>query len=432
MADPDRPNVLVFLTDQQRFDSTGVHGNPLGLTPNLDRLAATGTHFSHAFTPQPVCAPARAALQTGQYQNRTGVYRNGCVLPPGIPTLAHHFGAAGYRTGYVGKWHLAGTDDQPVPPELRGGYEHWLGADVVEFISSPFEARLYDTDGADVRLPGYRADAYVDAAIDYLSRPRADPFLLFVSLIEPHHHNPDDDYPAPQGYAERYAGRWTPGDLAALGGTTEEHLPGYWGMVRRVDEAFGRLLDALQAHGLRDDTVVAFTSDHGCHFKTRNREYKRSAHDASIRVPLVLDGPGLRGGGRRDDLVSLIDLPPTLLDAAGLPAPDAMQGVSLLRERDRDAVFVQISESHVGRAIRTRRWKYSVRAPHADGRADPGAPEYVEDLLYDLDADPYELTNLAGRPSHTEVAAHLRRQLTASMLAAGEPVPVIRAAGREG
>jgi choline-sulfatase len=420
-----RPNVLVFLTDQQRFDSTGVHGNPLGLTPNLDRMAGTGTHFSHAFTPQPVCAPARAALQTGQYQNRTGVYRNECVLPPDIPTLAHHFAAAGYQTGYVGKWHLAGTDDKPVPPELRGGYQHWLGADVVEFISSPFAARLFDADGADVALPGYRADAYVDAAIDWLSRERTDPFLLFVSLIEPHHNNPDDDYPAPPGYAERYAGRWTPGDLAALGGTTAEHLPGYWGMVRRVDEAFGRLLDALAAHDLRDNTVVAFTSDHGCHFKTRNREYKRSAHDASIRVPLVLDGPGLRGG-RRDELVSLIDLPPTLLDAAGLPVPDAMQGSSLLRERDREAVFVQISESHVGRAIRTRRWKYSVRAPHADGKADPGALEYVEDLLYDLEADPHELTNLAGRPSHAPVAEQLRGQLTELMVAAGEPAPVIR------
>jgi choline-sulfatase len=420
-----RPNVVVFFTDQQRFDSLGVHGNPLGLTPNLDRMARTGTHFDHAFTPQPVCAPARAALQTGQYQNRTGVYRNECVLPPGIPTLAHHFAAAGYETSYVGKWHLAGTDDKPVPPELRGGYEQWLGADVVEFISSPFDAKLYDADGAAVALPGYRADAYVDAAIDYLSRPRTDPFLLFVSLIEPHHNNPDDDYPAPPGYAERYAGQWTPGDLAALGGTTEAHLPGYWGMVRRVDEAFGRLLDALAAHDLRDDTVVAFTSDHGCHFKTRNREYKRSAHDASIRVPLVLDGPGLRDGGRRDDLVSLIDLPPTLLDAAGLPVPDAMQGSSLLRERERDAVFVQISESHVGRAIRTRRWKYSVRAPHADGKADPGAPEYVEDLLYDLDADPHELTNLAGLPSHAPIAGRLREQLTELMVAAGEPAPVI-------
>jgi arylsulfatase A-like enzyme len=139
----------------------------------------------------------------------------------------------------------------------------------------------------------------------------------------------------------------------------------------------------------------------------------------------VLDGPGLRGG-RRDELVSLIDLPPTLLDAAGLPVPDAMQGSSLLRERDREAVFVQISESHVGRAIRTRRWKYSVRAPHADGKADPGALEYVEDLLYDLEADPHELTNLAGRPSHAPVAEQLRGQLTELMVAAGEPAPVIR------
>ncbi|WP_218577999.1 sulfatase-like hydrolase/transferase [Phytohabitans rumicis] len=221
-------NVLVFLSDQQRFDSVGAYGNPLDLTPELDRAAAGGMLVSHAFTPQPVCAPARAMLQTGQYQNRTGVYRNGIPLPPDVPTLAHHFTAAGYQTGYIGKWHLAGTDSAPVPPHLRGGYDYWLAADVVEFISDAYDARLYDGDGAEVRLPGYRADAYVDAAIRWLAQPRQAPFFLFLSLIEPHHQNTRDDYPAPAGYADRYADRWTPPDLAALGGSTSEHLAGYW------------------------------------------------------------------------------------------------------------------------------------------------------------------------------------------------------------
>ncbi|GAA4690450.1 sulfatase [Phytohabitans rumicis] len=386
---------------------------------------------SHAFTPQPVCAPARAMLQTGQYQNRTGVYRNGIPLPPDVPTLAHHFTAAGYQTGYIGKWHLAGTDSAPVPPHLRGGYDYWLAADVVEFISDAYDARLYDGDGAEVRLPGYRADAYVDAAIRWLAQPRQAPFFLFLSLIEPHHQNTRDDYPAPAGYADRYADRWTPPDLAALGGSTSEHLAGYWGMVKRVDEAFGRLLDALTSLGLRDNTVVAYTSDHGCHFKTRNGEYKRSAHDASIRVPLVLSVPGRTGPAPRR-LVSLIDLPPTLLDAAGLPVPAQMQGRSILAEAGEpddddhdDDVFVQISESQVGRALRTRRWTYAVVARDADGWDDPGASEYGEDLLYDLDADPHELTNLAGRPEYADVAADLRRRLIARMVAAGEPAPVI-------
>ena len=117
-------------------------------------------------------------------------------------------------------------------------------------------------------------------------RHKAEPFFLFLSFLEPHHQNHRDDYPAPDGYAERYAGRWTPPDLAALGGSSASHLGGYWGMVKRLDEVLGRLLDALKSLDLLDDTIVLFTTDHGCHFKTRNSEYKRSCHDASVRVPL--------------------------------------------------------------------------------------------------------------------------------------------------
>lgn len=426
-----QPNVVVFLTDQQRWDSTGVHGNPLDLTPNFDRFAARGTHLSHAFTPQPVCAPARSSLQTGLYPTATGVHRNGLVLPQGVPTMAERFGDAGYETAYIGKWHLAGTSEGPVPPERRGGYEHWLAGDVVEFISDAYDTHLFDEDGTLVSLPGYRTDAYIDAAIRHLARDRDRPFFLFLSLIEPHHRNSKDDYPAPDGYAERYDGAWTPPDLEALGGTTGEHLAGYWGMVKRVDEAFGRLLEALQSLGHGDDTVVAFTSDHGCHFKTRNSEYKRSAHEASIRVPFAIDGPGFRGGGRVDRLVSAIDLPPTLLDAAGIDPPATMHGRSLLSldPDGPDDVFVQISESQVGRAIRTPRWKYSATAPAADGWHDPDAAAYVDDLLYDLDDDPYELHNLAGDPAYAEVTAALRERLVSRMVEAGEPAPVITAGG---
>ena len=157
-----------------------------------------------------------------------------------------------------------------------------------------------------------------------------------MSFLEPHHQNHRDDYPAPNGYEARYTGRWTPPDLRALGGSSPQHLGGYWGMVKRLDEAFGRLLDALKSLALLDDTVILFTSDHGCHFKTRNDEYKRSCHESSIRVPALLSGPGFHGGGRIDALVSLVDLPPTLLDAAGIPVPPEMQGRSILPLVHRD------------------------------------------------------------------------------------------------
>jgi len=429
-----RPNVIVFFTDQQRWDTCGVHGNPLGLTPNYDRLAAAGTHARLAFTCQPVCGPARSCLQTGLYATKIGCHRNGLPLPAGARTLAHHFKAGGYHTGYIGKWHLAAGPRGPVAPAARGGYDYWLAANALEMTSDAYDCRVFDGDEREIRLPGYRVDALTDAAIRHVAdRARApEPFFLFLSFLEPHHQNHRDDYPAPAGYAAHYDGRWTPTDLAALRGNAPQHLGGYYGMVKRLDEALGRLLDTLQSLGRLDDTIIVFTSDHGCHFKTRNDEYKRSLHDASIRVPLAFHGGPFTGGGQLGQLTSLIDLPPTLLDAAGLPVPPEMQGRSLLPllRGGRDPawpgeVFVQISEAELGRAIRTQRWKYGVAARDVDPVAQPWAETFHEAYLYDLLADPAELTNLAGCESHRAVADQLRERLLARMAAAGERLPAI-------
>lgn len=424
-----QPNVIVFFTDQQRWDTTGVHGNPLDLTPNFDRMARRGTHFAHTFTPQPVCGPARSCFQTGQYATQTGCWKNGIPLPPDARTLAHHFHDAGYQTGYIGKWHLAGQN--PVPTEERGGYQYWLGANALEAVSDAYDAVLFDENNARVKLPGYRVDALTDAAIRFVDDHKDVPFYLFLSFLEPHHQNHRDDYPAPPGYAERYTGRWTPPDLQALIGAAPQQLGGYYGMVRRLDEALGRLLDALVSLDLDNETVVLFTSDHGCHFKTRNAEYKRSCHESSLRVPAAAQGPGFEGGGRVDALISLLDFSPTLLDAAGIPVPAAMAGRSTLplmhgQTTDwPDEVFAQISEAQVGRCVRTRRWKYSVVAPEGDGYAAGGADCYVEEFLYDLRADPYELTNLVGYQSHAEAATILRERLVRRMVSAGEAAPEI-------
>ncbi len=429
---PEPPNVIVCFTDQQRWDTTGVHGNPLGLTPNLDRMAQRGTHVFNSFTCQPVCAPARSSLQTGRYATQTGVFRNGIALSPEAKTLAHRFREAGYHTAYIGKWHLA--DEEPVPEQQRGGYEHWLGANLLEFVSAPYRTVVYDNENRPVRLPGYRVDGLTDAAIRTIEAHQKRPFYLFLSFLEPHHQNHLDDYVAPDGYRERYVGKWIPPDLAALGGSTHQHLAGYYGMVKRIDEALGRLLDALKSLSLTHKTILLFTSDHGCHFKTRNEEYKRSCHESSIRVPTALQGPGFDSGGQIRELVSIVDLPPTLLDAAGLPIPTDMMGRSILpllkggTEEWPEEVFVQISESQVGRAVRTRRWKYSVVAPDRDGWQHAASDHYVEEVLYDLEADPYELTNLIGLESHREVSKVMRERLVRRMVEAGEAKPTIEPA----
>lgn len=429
MAKKQRPNVIVFFTDQQRWDTTGAHGNPLDLTPNFDRMAREGTHVFHSFTCQPVCGPARSSLQTGMYATQTGCYVNGIPLAASSKTLAHYFREAGYRTGYIGKWHLA--HEEPVPEEKRGGYEYWLASDVLEFSSDAYDTVMYDGDNKPVKLPGYRVDALTDAAIRFIDREQSVPFFLFLSYIEPHHQNHTDNYPGPIGYEEKYAGKYVPADLAALGGTAHAHLGGYYGMVKRLDEALGRLFDTLRSLGLEENTIVLFTSDHGNHFKTRNGEYKRSCHDSSIRVPTALTGACFSGGGQIRQLVSLVDLPPTLLDAAGIPVPETMPGRSIVpltrgeKEGWPEEVFVQISESQIGRAIRTSRWKYSVSAPDKKGYEAPGSDTYAEEFLYDLHADPHELTNLIGMESYAEVVADLRRRLVRKMREAGEDAPTI-------
>lgn len=424
-----KPNVVVFFTDQQRWDTTGIHGNPMGLTPNFDRMALEGTHFYHAYTCQPVCLPARAALQTGMYSTQVRCHTNGCSLPTDARTLAHCFNDAGYHTGYIGKWHLC--KELVVPKRLRGGYREWLGANVLEHCSDAYNCVMYDGASKEVKLPGYRVDAQADAAIRFIDRNQARPFFLFLSFLEPHFQNHRDDYPAPDVYADKYLDPWTPPDLRALGGSSARHLPGYYGMVKRLDDALGRVRDALKSLGLSRNTIVLFTADHGCHFKTRNGEYKRSCHDGSIRVPAAAVGPGFMAGGRVQQMFSLVDVAPTLLDACGIRVPKHMVGRSIMPVvNHRSAVwpgevFVQISESQVGRAVRTHRWKYCVTAPDKHPNLDAGSGTYREEALYDLYADPYELNNLAGFTSHRLVADVMKKRLLRCMARAGEPRPKI-------
>jgi arylsulfatase A-like enzyme len=286
-------------------------------------MARRGTDLHYSVTCQPVCAPARSSFQTGLYATNTGVYRNGIPLAEDAVTLAKCFNQAGYATGYVGKWHLATQD--PIPPAQRGGYQSWLGSNLLEFTSDAYDTVMFDDEGNPRRLPGYRVDALTDAAIRYIDSHQAHPFFLFVSYIEPHHQNHVDDYPPPDVYREEYTGRWTPPDLQALGGSSAQHLGGYFGMVKRLDEALGRLHDALRSLALSEDTIVLYTTDHGNHFKTRNAEYKRSCHESSVRLPTAVTGPGFNGKGRVNQLVSLVDFPPTHLQGQRAVDIDAVR-----------------------------------------------------------------------------------------------------------
>ena len=454
------PNLLFILSDQQRWDSVGAYGQRLPLTPNLDRLAAEGTRFEHACSCQPVCGPARSCLQTGLFATQTDCFFNGRELPLDAVTPPKLLRPAGYEVAYVGKWHLAGGNGayhyQGVPPERRGGFDdYWLAADLPEYISSGYDGLLWDADGRPRTFEQYRADAYTDFALEYLAQRHVDrPFFLFLSFVEPH----------PQPYHARYqgrppatrdgiindylrydgplvdrpntAGREVPGDLVGTEGEWSLAYEDYLASCARVDQNVGRLVEHLRQSDLLDQTLLLYTSDHGCHFRTRNQsDGKGSCHDSSIRVPMILSGPGFAGGAVVEDPVSLIDLPPTVLQAGGVGVPEAMRGLPLqpLVQGDRfgrrESVFAQISGYEVGRAVRTVRWKYAVQAPDADPRRDSWSEVYVETELYDLAADPHERRNLVAEPGLDEVRQELREELLAWMAHAGEPPAAVQPAG---
>jgi len=439
-----KQNIIFFFSDQQRWDTCGCYGQPLKTTPNIDQMASDGVRFENAFTCQPVCGPARACIQTGKYAAEIGCHTNNRMLPPGEKTLAGYLKESGYDTAYIGKWHLAssgrkgGPDDfqtRAVPSERRGGYEYWLASDVLEFTSHSYDGHMFDCDGNKREFPAgrYRADVLTDWAIEYLeSRNSEKPFFLFVSYIEPHHQNDHHHFEGPHGSKEKFKDFVPPQDLVnTTNGDWRSEYPDYLGCINSLDSNLGRIRDALKKQGIDKNTVIIFTSDHGSHFCTRNSEYKRSCHDGCIRIPLILYGGSFTGGRVLDNMVSLIDITPTILSTAGVTVPAFMRGrnmndlVNGNAQHWDDEVFLQISESQCGRAIRTKEWKYSVRAQDKTGN-DPSSCSYTEDFLYDLKADPHEQNNLVSDPAFRDVRAKLSVRLKERMRLAGETVPEIK------
>ena len=432
-------NIIFYFSDQQRWDTCGCFGQPLNITPNLDKLAAEGVKFDNAFSPQPVCGPCRALFQTGKYPTETGCFRNNLMLPSNIKTLGEYMEKdAGYETAYIGKWHLASDGElekkptvdhtiTAVPLELRGGYTgYWRAADVLEFTSHGYDGYVFDENNNRIDFKGYRADCINQFALDYLDQYAGEkPFFMTVSQIEPHHQNDHNHYEGPNGSKQRFADFVLPEDLKALGGNAAEEYPDYLGQCASLDENLGKLVSKLKEKGLYDNTVILYASDHGSHFKTRNRDahlngyddYKRSCHDGCLHVPLVICGGPFKGGKEITDLVSTESIPKTLLALAGVDVGDKMIGENLLdvvekKNHNRvNEVYAQISESRCGRCIRTADYMYSVYAPGVNGGEAAASDVYADDFLYDMQKDPWQLNNVVADPAYAAVKAELRERL---------------------
>ncbi len=397
-------------------------------------MASEGSLFEHCYSSQPVCGPTRACLQTGMYASQHGAFTNARQLNHDLPLLAPQMKKAGYDCAYIGKWHLAshrsrggaGVDadfrQRGVPKELRGGYDDfWLAADALEATSHSYDGHVWDQDNNRVEFPEgqYRVDILTDWLIEYIeSRAEADnPFYCMCSFLEPHHQNDHNCYEGPHGSKEQFKDYDVPGDLDGLEGDWKENYPDYLGCCNSLDFNVGRVRETLERLGLADNTIILYTSDHGSHFRTRNGEYKRSPHNASTHVPLLAYGPGIPAGTRFEDIISLVDIPASILAMAGAETPATYQGRSfteLFNGPVQDwpqTVLIEISESQVGRALRTRDWCFAVTAPAADPQRDGRSDVYEDAFLYDLQNDPHERHNLIGNPAYSAQRDLLAQQL---------------------
>jgi arylsulfatase A-like enzyme len=451
-------NVIVVLCDQLRRSALSCYGDPNVETPNVDRLAEEGVRFENACSTYPVCVPARFTMVTGEYAHTRGVPSIDYSLSPAEDTIADAFSAAGHETAHVGKWHLAGhhrfhydedhdetarrLNRMPIPEDKQGGFDYFRGFEV---RNDPFDTCYFADDDPEPRaIDGYQTDGIFELGTEYVADAE-DPFFLTVSVEPPH-----PPFSAPREYLERwqdravtfppnfepreypskdlgqYRGPDEAGPRAELGMVEgiEDELRAYYAMVENVDDNVGRLLDALEAAGIREETAVVFLSDHGELLGSHGLLGKQRPYAESVGVPFVVSLPGEIDDGRAIAAPTCTeDWFPTLLGLAGVdPGETPGRNLAPLARGESDAldrpgVMLEfVAEQRAGgafaeetwRGFRTERYKYTVK-----GGATGGEPWQ----LFDLESDPYEQENLLDDPDAAaervagELHGHLRVRL---------------------
>jgi arylsulfatase len=475
MSEPKRPNILFICTDQQRYDALGCYGNTHIQTPTIDRLADEGVLFEQCYVQNPVCAPSRASLVTGQYPHSHGLWGNGVALPAHHPLFSKALADDGYTCGMIGKMHLAACfggrteerlDDgysfykwahDPTHRSPENDYHRWMRERYPDTYEQAFangvrknhEPAAFDTIPTEAHYSRWASER----ALEFLDgeRPDDDPFFLWVNFFDPHH-----PFVAPQEYLDRYDPASLPepvgfdGELETKpeiqrmaseqsyaghargyasyeGDEVQRVIAAYYAMVSLIDDEVKRILDRLEALGLADDTLVIFTSDHGEMLGDHQLLLKGPMlYDCAVRVPLIMRWPGrLPAGERRPELVQWIDLTSTFLDVAGLEPMPTAQGTSLLPIARGDdgteprgwALCEYINSGHPYdppiylTMLRTGDHKLIVQhGPPATCRERTGE-------LYDMRADPDELTNLWDDPAAAGTRIELERMLLDVMAA---------------
>ncbi len=456
---PDLANVLLITADQLRSDALGCYGNPICRTPNLDAIAAAGAIFRNSYSSNPVCVPARATITTGNYSHVcTGTKSNGGRIKDSQPKLAEHFVANGYETYACGKLHYV-PYSPPGEPRLLHGFQHCdlhesgrlinqfdpKGAmpgleDYMDYLADVGWAgysRAHGIGNNDVRpcanpLPAehcpdhWVADMTIKRLREHSAERAEKPFLIWCSFPKPH-----SPYDPPLDYANLYDPRELPPpaggeadlddrnpSLAAERVTRAMDLLSpaalqvikshYYGLITFQDAQIGRIMEALEAAGAADDTIVIYTADHGDMMGDFGMFFKGNFLRGSVDVPMVIKGPAVPAGGRREQLVGLQDVLPTLTAMTGCPLDQAVHGLDLTAAcQDPDAPTRELYFSHYA------------NSPHQVAMVTDGRMKYcyaewgATEELYDHQDDPQELVNLAARPDAEGLLAGWREKLIA-------------------
>ena len=482
----ERPNVLVIMTDQQKATASHLYGNTFCETPSMERLANEGVLFEGAFTPHPLCVPARISLWTSQFPHSHGGRRNQTLMPEDATHAFQLWKDAGYHTGLIGKNHcferaedLALFDTWcEIGHGWMSGHAETRGMDwfrPIEGIRAAHELRRTMTPQSprfgyatsDFPLEDYSTGLIAGQTTRFLETHRDDPFALWVSFPDPH-----EPWVAPERYAAMFPPEkidlppWREDEfderapernqvLHEILGAEEDALEDiygvmavYYGMVRFIDDGLGQILDALENLGLRENTIVVFCSDHGDFMGEHRMQCKGGVfYDCLTRVPLIVSLPGEVATNVRDSsMVNLIDIVPTLLELQGLEIPRSMHGEGLptvTAATPRDVTFSEygsggppfrladlekLPQPYGRRALlRSLQWR------EAEGRrkmARTQSWKYVHDPmgdrdeLYDLENDPWELENVVDNPAHRDVLADLRLRLADWSIGTEDAKPV--------
>lgn len=431
---PRRPNILLIYSDDQRYDSLGITGNPYIETPNLDRIARQGILFERAYVTTSRCCPARASMLTGVHATAHGVWNNHPEhdFLAERESVADYLDRAGYDTAWIGKWHLPNPGARPVR-----GFDHWVS---YEGPGNHFD-QTFNVDGQEVSSEGYQADRLTDYAREFLARERDAPFFLVLAFKNPHvpmtpaprHEGLLDEVQIPPPESAFDPVRGLPAFYQRLRVADGRHaivdreayqrdVRRYWELVLSIDDNVGRVLALLEDSGELDHTLVVVTTDNGQLLGEHGLQQKGLSYEPSIRVPLAMRYPPAIPEHSRSDRIALnVDLLPTLLDLARVEVDARFHGRSLAplwsgEVSDWREDFLYLAPDFGGetgmfeRAIVGERWKY-VRF-QTEG--------VTEELLFDRQADPDERRNAAGDPAAAPALRRLRAKLVEELARLGD------------